>query len=240
MPEDLLDKSNKECCICLDDHEIGETVCRLPCGHIFHRSCVFDWLRKHCTCPSCRYELETSDKNFEAGRVDRMKNRKFRLRMRELEISSVSQLRSLASDIGVPTINCIEKSDLINCLVDSNRVEILTTNVPEYSREQLNSMGIREIYEIMKIFGVEKSGCFEKGDLIAKLENSGRILVVEDETVDESAPSHKADQQNGSEIPLIDLPLKNLREIMKNENIDVFGCIDKEDLVRKITEHRER
>ena len=52
-------KDNECCTICLEDHVPGELAARLPCGHLFHKDCVVEWLRRHCVCPVCRYELPT-------------------------------------------------------------------------------------------------------------------------------------------------------------------------------------
>jgi E3 ubiquitin-protein ligase ATL41 len=44
-----------QCAIFLGLVREGETVRRLPaCGHLFHSSCVDEWLRAHATCPLCR------------------------------------------------------------------------------------------------------------------------------------------------------------------------------------------
>lgn len=68
------------CCICLDpilkeeeEEEIHEGRCRnvffffqkkrsrkrstLPCGHVFHSGCVFQWLSRKMTCPVCRNKI---------------------------------------------------------------------------------------------------------------------------------------------------------------------------------------
>jgi len=123
--DDLADEANSTCCICIDDFEIHERVTRLPCGHLFHRCCVEDWLQKHCTCPVCRYELPTSDPGFEQGRQDRMQQQRPRYRKRALERKSAHELKRLASAVGADTRGCLEKSDLVARLVESDRIEII-------------------------------------------------------------------------------------------------------------------
>merc|ERR1712129_12519 len=45
-------KSLEETCqICLEELAEGEEVANLPCGHIFHRSCVERWFQVRNTCP---------------------------------------------------------------------------------------------------------------------------------------------------------------------------------------------
>lgn len=67
---------NKTCIVCCEVLECSEVVKRLPCGHLYHPNCVEPWLKRHCTCPTCRYELPTDDADFEEGRLERMKTRK--------------------------------------------------------------------------------------------------------------------------------------------------------------------
>jgi len=47
----------------------------MPCGHIFHESCIFQWLKDNNTCPVCRYELETEDEEYNEGVHKRMAER---------------------------------------------------------------------------------------------------------------------------------------------------------------------
>ena len=48
---------NKKCIICLSEFEIGDQVSALPCAHVFHTECIASWLKKHCQCPVCKFEI---------------------------------------------------------------------------------------------------------------------------------------------------------------------------------------
>ena len=51
---------NEECCICLDNAvEIPWVL--LPCGHMFHSSCITQWLITRETCPVCRIRVRRRD-----------------------------------------------------------------------------------------------------------------------------------------------------------------------------------
>lgn len=46
------------CVVCCSDFEVGESLSQLPgCGHMFHGSCVHEWLGRRATCPICRCDL---------------------------------------------------------------------------------------------------------------------------------------------------------------------------------------
>lgn len=51
--EDLA-KNNDDCAICW---EKLETARKLPCGHLFHNSCLRSWLEQDTSCPTCRMSL---------------------------------------------------------------------------------------------------------------------------------------------------------------------------------------
>ena len=62
--EDSSDATEHECPICMLAFEAGDEVCEsnnLQCSHVFHRTCMKQWLEKHEECPMCRetYLLET-------------------------------------------------------------------------------------------------------------------------------------------------------------------------------------
>jgi RING-finger-containing ubiquitin ligase len=46
---------NTTCSICLEDFTADESLRLLPCGHVFHTSCILPWLTKRATsCPLCK------------------------------------------------------------------------------------------------------------------------------------------------------------------------------------------
>lgn len=48
---------DRECAICQED--LAQTkVLSLPCGHLFHKECVKEWLQRKATCPTCRLLLD--------------------------------------------------------------------------------------------------------------------------------------------------------------------------------------
>lgn len=60
---------SKDCAVCCETFVVKNTVMQLPvCGHIFHEQCATLWLTKHNTCPFCRMELPTDDREYEQER----------------------------------------------------------------------------------------------------------------------------------------------------------------------------
>lgn len=52
--KELIDANSTDCCICLETFHIDDNVSLLRCGHMFHKGCIIDWLKKDFTCPLCR------------------------------------------------------------------------------------------------------------------------------------------------------------------------------------------
>jgi hypothetical protein len=52
------DKSEICCSICMCEPESGEMVSELPCHHLFHKECIYTYLKEyHHICPVCRAEV---------------------------------------------------------------------------------------------------------------------------------------------------------------------------------------
>ena len=133
---------------------------------------------KHCTCPVCRYELETDDAGYEQERRDRMKSRKMRYRLDELKAKKISQLRDVAATLQVNIRSCIDKSEVIERLIASGKIE-LTEGVPTVMKtlEEFEAMGVGELRRLLLSFGLSDEGAIEKRELRNRLLESGRIII---------------------------------------------------------------
>ncbi|CAL4995651.1 unnamed protein product [Urochloa decumbens] len=49
--------TGRECAVCLEVYEAGDTLRTMPCAHGFHESCIFQWLRVSRLCPLCRFAM---------------------------------------------------------------------------------------------------------------------------------------------------------------------------------------
>ena len=59
ITEQILNKDDsKSCTICLEDYDIGEKICYLPCFHYFHSECIKDWTKKSDKCPVCKMVIK--------------------------------------------------------------------------------------------------------------------------------------------------------------------------------------
>jgi len=185
--DDLTDETNRECCICLDANEIGSTVKRLPCGHLFHPECIDSWIKKHCTCPVCRYELETDNASYNRGRDQRMKGRRPRYHLYELSRMSAKEVMSLARSLEVSVTGAIDKSDIIDRVVASGKIDIIKGNAAKeksYSIRDLEDKRIKQLKAILAEAGVryKERDVVERRDLIDLIVNSGRVEIVADES----------------------------------------------------------
>eukprot|EP00824_Muranothrix_gubernata_P006410 TRINITY_DN18252_c0_g1_i1.p1 TRINITY_DN18252_c0_g1~~TRINITY_DN18252_c0_g1_i1.p1 ORF type:complete len:287 (-),score=41.71 TRINITY_DN18252_c0_g1_i1:49-816(-) len=61
-------ESGAECAVCKEGFPSGQSVREMPCHHFFHAECLLQWLKRHNSCPVCRYELPTDDPDYEVRR----------------------------------------------------------------------------------------------------------------------------------------------------------------------------
>ncbi|CAN4095253.1 unnamed protein product [Withania somnifera] len=51
-----------ECSICLSTYDDGDELRELPCGHLFHCTCIDKWLYMSATCPLCKRSIIGANK----------------------------------------------------------------------------------------------------------------------------------------------------------------------------------
>ncbi|KAK9925978.1 hypothetical protein M0R45_023234 [Rubus argutus] len=48
---------DQQCMVCLDEIPKGSEAACMPCSHVYHESCIVNWLDKSNLCPLCRFEM---------------------------------------------------------------------------------------------------------------------------------------------------------------------------------------
>jgi len=59
------------CSVCQCDFDVDEETVKLPCDHFFHSDCILPWFKLNNSCPVCRYELKTDNKEYEESKDQR-------------------------------------------------------------------------------------------------------------------------------------------------------------------------
>jgi len=188
---DVDSQESAGCVICMEKFNVGETATRIPCGHLFHTSCIKEWLGRSNQCPTCRYELPTDNATYEAQRQARMETQKPRLSSTELSTRSVRELKHLADFLGIGTEGCVEKQEIVDRIVSSPKVDIIqeaqaagaepmndtctSCNAPKRSLAHFEAMSARQIKGEMGRLGVDPTGCLEKRDMIERLTLAGHV-----------------------------------------------------------------
>lgn len=47
-------EEERMCQVCLEEFEPGDATVVLSCAHVYHKSCIRDWVHIRATCPACR------------------------------------------------------------------------------------------------------------------------------------------------------------------------------------------
>ena len=70
LPVIKINDEKESCAVCKDTFKMDEDAIQLPCKHVYHKDCILPWLERNNTCPVCRHELETDDKDYEKKKKD--------------------------------------------------------------------------------------------------------------------------------------------------------------------------
>jgi len=178
--DDLQEETNRTCCVCLEDHNLGEIASKLPCGHIFHPRCIKEWLVKTCTCPVCRFELETDSTVFERDRKRRMGGWRQRYRVDELRKLKVSRLKEIMTELSIPTPRgSVDKNFLVEQIARSGKVTITESLPPVRTKlSQLRALSVGALMQLMAEKGLDAEGVLEKEEIIDILSASDRFEIV--------------------------------------------------------------
>lgn len=69
--EEELEEAGNDCIICRDEMSVNDCK-KLPgCGHIFHKSCLREWLVQQQSCPTCRGDITAMEKQAAAEQARR-------------------------------------------------------------------------------------------------------------------------------------------------------------------------
>ena len=65
LPRVIIGEEGLDCAVCKEIFSLGNETTQLPCLHLYHAHCIVPWLSARNSCPLCRYELPTDDKDYE-------------------------------------------------------------------------------------------------------------------------------------------------------------------------------
>ncbi|GJX99731.1 probable E3 ubiquitin-protein ligase RHC2A [Tanacetum coccineum] len=57
------------CAVCKEAFVLGTKVKKMPCQHLYHSECILPWLALRNSCPVCRHELPSDNRDLDSGQV---------------------------------------------------------------------------------------------------------------------------------------------------------------------------
>ncbi|KAG6603514.1 E3 ubiquitin-protein ligase RING1, partial [Cucurbita argyrosperma subsp. sororia] len=101
------------CAICKDFFLVGVEVNQLPCLHLYHPPCILPWLTARNSCPLCRYELPTDDRDYEEGKQSSTNAAEIqRLQHQVTRLESRSDLNGVGANPELDTSQGVELSNI--------------------------------------------------------------------------------------------------------------------------------
>lgn len=231
---DIEKNESSECSICLDELVLGQPALRIPCGHLYHEDCVEDWLKKSNECPVCRFELPTDDAAYERGRKERMADRKIRLRHDDLAGRSAAELKRLAIFLKIDTKGCLEKSEFVERIAASSQVQIVSSG----DAEGVSSTS--SLFDYANSTTGSSSNQAASVDFSPQTNEQGVSSSSADMSVDDPMPH--VDDAVPIAVPTAPIPapplanqsVGQLRQLAKQLNVSLDGCLEKDDIVQRI------
>ncbi|TVU01890.1 hypothetical protein EJB05_52656, partial [Eragrostis curvula] len=74
LPAVTVRDAGRDCAVCLEELQPGESAVVTPCEHVYHARCIAPWVQARGTCPLCRTHVGAGDRDglvlctFGAGR----------------------------------------------------------------------------------------------------------------------------------------------------------------------------
>jgi len=70
-PSEPIQTENKKLLLTLPYYATFPEVVAFPCLHLFHSECLFPWLSRKTTCPTCRFDVDPDSLTLNGGSVQR-------------------------------------------------------------------------------------------------------------------------------------------------------------------------
>ena len=103
-----------------------DTIRAMPCHHLFHEGCLFQWLSQSNNCPTCRYEIMTENDDYNRSIRERMAPRDEALSKLASPVVEQPDLAAVASAQPTPQEGPAPKRRRISS--EEDRVENPTTS----------------------------------------------------------------------------------------------------------------
>ncbi|GMI57269.1 hypothetical protein ScalyP_jg6143 [Parmales sp. scaly parma] len=101
----------------------------------------------------------------------------------ELDSMSIKKLNAVAKKLNIDTSNAVEKSELVTCISDSEKISVASsvaaTSMP---MSTLASMSVKNLRQLASCVRVSLETCVEKSEILEALSNSPKLNVTKDQT----------------------------------------------------------